>query len=253
MPEKVWNLTRRLTIRGDLCRRTGASVDSRLLAALVQATPGERLAELGAGCAAASLVVADRSPGVLVDALELQPVLVQLARENIQRNNLAATIQPWAGDVRRPPPVISSGSYHQVFFNPPYFRPGEGRLSPDPVRSQARCEMTATLQDFVLCAADLLCPGGQCHVVHRPERWAEMAATLAHNGLTPWRLFRVHPRPNHPVALILVTACKTTPHHTIPPLLDTPLFLDGASGEESLSQQLFAGRPLGDTTRLFPF
>ncbi|MBF0153036.1 MAG: methyltransferase [Magnetococcales bacterium] len=245
MSEESWSLTRRLTLSGPVCRRTGGTVESQLLAAMIEATPGERLAELGAGCAATSLIVADRSPGIHLDALELQPLLVQHAQENVIRNNLTATLHVWCGNVRTPPADMPPGGYQQVFFNPPFFRPDAGRLPPDPVRAMARFEIAATWIDFVACAKHLLAPGGHCHMVHRPERWPEIPGVLSRHGLTPWRLFRVHPRPALPVALVLISATKGVTTRPAAPLQDLSLFLTGHPTDTlPLSQWLFEGLPL---------
>ncbi|MBF0427762.1 MAG: hypothetical protein HQL94_02465 [Magnetococcales bacterium] len=191
-----------------LCRRVGGGVESVLLASLVQATPGERLAELGSGCGESAIRVALANPGVRVDALELQEVLSIEAQKLAISHGVADRVRVVTGDVRHPPACMIRGGYSQLFCNPPFFLPEEGRLPTDGPRAVARFELTAGLKDFMSCAARLLTKGGWFHLVHRPERLVEILAKLQECALTPTRLIPIHDPMVIPAILILVTARK---------------------------------------------
>lgn len=163
-----------------LCRRAGGTAATSLLARFTTPKPGERLAELGAGCGDASLAVAARAPGVVIDGLEAQPELASAAR---RRGGVFPNLRMFTGDVRRPPPEMGPGSYDLVMMNPPFFPRASGRLPPDPVRAAARFEMYGGLSDFLDGAARLLKKGGRLHLVFRPERGEEVKKGLADRGL----------------------------------------------------------------------
>src|ERR1700729_4060604 len=63
--------------------------DSILLAAATAAHAGERAVDLGSGVGAAGLALARRVEGLDVTLVEIDPVLAELAAENIARNGLA--------------------------------------------------------------------------------------------------------------------------------------------------------------------
>ncbi|MBF0295675.1 MAG: methyltransferase [Magnetococcales bacterium] len=189
-----------------LCRRVGGGVEGRLLAGMVRARIGERLAELGSGCGEVAIRVALGHPGILVDALEFQEPLNRVARRLSQAHGVADRLRILDGDVRSPPATMTQGGYAQVFCNPPFFPVGAGRLPPDPQRAAARFELTATLADFCRCAAWLLSPGGRLHLVLRPERLAELPAILNAHGLGPPRVELARARPEClPFAALITT------------------------------------------------
>ncbi|MBF0625326.1 MAG: methyltransferase [Magnetococcales bacterium] len=204
--DAFWSLTPGITLAGAPCRRTGANLDTLLLAALVAPQPGQRLVELGTGCGGVALIVARRSSGVWIDALEVQPRLADLARANLRRNGLEDRMRVLTGDLRQPPDPLAAGGYHHLFFNPPFHAPGRGRLPPDPLRAAARFELHGALEQFIAQGAELLVPGGVCHLIHRPERLAAIKDGCGAAGLGLLRVYRVRRRPGEPVLRILVQA-----------------------------------------------
>jgi hypothetical protein len=62
------------------------SIDAVLLANLASVGLRERVLELGTGCGIVSLILAHRFSTVSIQAIELQPQLVELARENVRAN-----------------------------------------------------------------------------------------------------------------------------------------------------------------------
>lgn len=64
-------------------------MNSILLAAATAAHIGERAVDLGSGVGAAGLALARRVEGLDVTLVEIDPVLAELAAENIARNGLA--------------------------------------------------------------------------------------------------------------------------------------------------------------------
>ncbi|MEO5377506.1 MAG: hypothetical protein H7832_06960 [Magnetococcus sp. DMHC-6] len=77
---------------------------------------------------------------------------------------------------------MNPSTYHHVFFNPPFFNPTTARLPPDPIRAQARFELTGTIADFIHRAAWLLVPTGFIHLVFLPARREELLYTLHDKG-----------------------------------------------------------------------
>lgn len=191
-----------------LCREAGGTEDGWHLLPLLQGGTGERWAELGTGCGEIAILAALRNPEVRIDALEVQEKLAQMAHANVRDHGLVNRIRVLTGDVRHPPSDLSMGAYDQVFCNPPFFMPGAGRLPANKMRAIARFELLGTLDDFVTCGARLLRRQGWFHVVHRPERQAELFSVLSARGLDPCRWRVIHGQPKASDRLVLVSAHK---------------------------------------------
>ena len=127
--------------------------------------PGELTLEGGAGVGTAGLCLARRVPGVSVDALEIDPTLAGLARQNAQRNGLGDAIEVYCGSIASPPYRITANSYHHVFMNPPFQEPGAGSASPHPGRLGAHQESAVGLRDWIKFAATMARPGR----LHHPD------------------------------------------------------------------------------------
>src|SRR5690349_2602687 len=77
-----------------------AGLDAVLMAAGVPARPGERVLEAGCGSGAGFLCLAARVPELRILAVEQNPELACLARENAVANGLADRAEVITGDVR---------------------------------------------------------------------------------------------------------------------------------------------------------
>src|SRR3954465_4114456 len=69
------------------------AVDAVLLAAAIDAAPGDRVLDLGAGVGAVGLCLAARVPGCAIVGIELQPGLAALAVRNAALNGAESRIQ----------------------------------------------------------------------------------------------------------------------------------------------------------------
>lgn len=152
--------------------------DAVLLAAAVPAHPGELALEGGAGIGAASLCLAHRVPGLSIDAIDIDPTLADLCRQNAERNGLADAVEAYCGDIMDPPYRITANTYHHVFMNPPFLEQHAAIASPQPQRASAHRESGATLRDWVKFATSMARPGGTITIIHRVDRLDDLFATL---------------------------------------------------------------------------
>ena len=74
-----------------------AGHDAVLLAAAVPARPGERVLELGCGSGAAFLCLAARVPDLDIVAVEREPALAALARDNAELLAMSGPRNPYGG------------------------------------------------------------------------------------------------------------------------------------------------------------
>jgi len=76
------------------------SVDAVLLGNFIQPRPGDRILDLGCGCAIIPLILAYRWPKVSITGLEIQPALAALANKNVGLNNWQERIEIVPGDLK---------------------------------------------------------------------------------------------------------------------------------------------------------
>ena len=147
--------------------------ESLALAEFARIEPGQRAAELGAGTALVSLLIAARQRPREVVAIEIQPEFHEIAQRNVKENGYDTVVNCVNEDYREYA-KSNSGSFDCVVANPPFFRAGEGRLSPDPARAAARHEINGTIEDLAHAAHRLLKPGGSFFVVFDARRDEEL-------------------------------------------------------------------------------
>ncbi|MGO1120033.1 tRNA1(Val) (adenine(37)-N6)-methyltransferase [Rhodovibrionaceae bacterium A322] len=182
------------------------AIDPILLAAALEEAKGTRVLELGCGSAAASLCLLTRLPAVTVSALELQPELHDLARQNARDNGLCERFHLHLGDLLDLPGAMGR-DFDQVMLNPPFDAAGKGSYSDKGSKGLAHQEGTADLSDWIGQGLRCLKPEGWLTMVHRAARLDEILATLqpkcgAVDVMPLW------PKPGRPAKRVLVRARK---------------------------------------------
>ncbi len=204
--------------------------DAILLAAAVAARSGEHAIELGGGVGAAGLALARRIEGLTVTLVEIDPALAALARENAERNGLAARVRSICLDVTAPAVMLEGAGLapesadHVLMnppFNPPYHPP------PDRGRRLARVAAPDTLRQWLRTAARLLRPAGMVTLIWRADGAADVLAALE-PGFGAAVLLPIRPKPGAAAIRVIVCARKgaKAPRKELPGLA-----LAGADGK----------------------
>ncbi|MBQ2854189.1 MAG: methyltransferase [Oscillospiraceae bacterium] len=180
------------------------STDSMALAHFVRLPRNARVLDLGSGCGTLGLLLCAGNESCHVTGLELDPVAHETALENIHRNGLTSRMESICTDLRHISGSFGSGQFSVCISNPPYFSGGPASQTlPD-----ARRENTCTLAQLLQSAGYVLKYGGDCYLVHRPERLAEMIALGAENGMEAKRLLLLRHRESGPISLVLLQLRK---------------------------------------------
>ncbi len=176
------------------------AVDAVLLAAAVDAAPGQRILDLGAGVGAVGLCIAARLAGCTVVGIELQRALAELAERNANLNGMADRVRTVVHDLARPLPA-DLGSFDHVVTNPPYLAAAVADPSPDRSKALATVESSADLTRWLAAATAAAKPAGTLLLIHRSDRLDEIVGRLGRLG---WGDVTVKRLP--PAARILVRA-----------------------------------------------
>lgn len=168
------------------------SLDPLLLANFAALEGASSIIDLGTGSGILSLVLARKKECAAVVGVELQEELADLARRSASINGLGARVEILCEDIhslRRRYPV---SSFDLIVSNPPYRKPGTGRISPRAGRDAARHESTASLSDFLATAKYLVKPSGRICFIYHPSRLTDFIVEAESQNLAPLRLQMVH-------------------------------------------------------------
>lgn len=166
------------------------AVDSPILAAFLPRSTKPAL-EVGCGAGVISLLALKRRKFPAVTGIEIQEALSRLALENAAANGMAARFQVIRGDFNR----IHAGiaNVQTIFCNPPFFKVGQGRVSPDETIRLARFEVALDLPGLLRGCAACLAPRGKVLLIYPFSRREELLETAMACGLRAARFRPVQP------------------------------------------------------------
>lgn len=201
----------------EICR---VSEDGILLARFAAPSPDDIVCDLGTGNGIIPLYWCRRHPPAQITAVEREPAFAALAGTAIDRFALQDRIALLETDWNDVSSMPADGSMTLVTCNPPYFRYGASRPSPDTLRRAARQEDAPDVLLKLCCTAKrLLAANGRFCLCHRPERLADVFAALTEAGSSPRRLQFVHAREGDAPWLFLLEAATSGTLQVLPPLI----------------------------------
>lgn len=188
-----------------------SAIDPVLLAAAVEAPDGARIVDIGAGAGQVALCLAARRPDLRIAALELQAPLARLARENAAANS--AAIEVVEGDLHGDPPPFGGAGFDIAITNPPFWRAGESRPSPDPVKAIATVEGPEGLAGWMLASARLLTSSGRLLVIHSAARLGDVLAAGRIAGFRAITVFPLWPKAGETAKRVIVALDRHGPEN----------------------------------------
>ena len=149
------------------------SLDSILAAHYVSIRKKDRIADLGTGTGVIALLLSTLG-GEDITAFEINPVMADLARRNVNGNNKSDCIKVVECDYRNVKELYPTGSFDSVVVNPPYREIGTGRMNHCEGVASASYELNVTLEDIFRTAQYLLKYGGRLTMIHRADRLVDL-------------------------------------------------------------------------------
>ena len=223
---------------GQPCDGYRFSLDPLLLCDFAGIRAGERAIDLGTGSGVIPLVLARKMADASVVGVEFQEEMAALAERNVELNGLSERIGIVGADILSLRQRFPVSSFDLVVANPPYRKPGTGRISPKAGRDVARHESTATLADFLDVAKYLVKPTGRIAFIYHPVRFMEFCAVAAAAKLALRRMRMVHGVSAAAARMVLLELCKGRRGDLA---LLPPLFVYDGNGEYSEEMKRILG------------
>ena len=175
--------------------------DAVLLAASI-ATASGRVLDMGGGVGGVCLCVAHRHPDVQITAIEKNPDIAAIAKDNIAANNMTDRVRVVVGDVIDMPSVLA-GSFDHVMSNPPY-HDARGTRPRNKARAMAHMGEDCSLAAWVKSAIWAVKPRGIITFICRADRAAELITLFESNGAGETLLFPLWSRRDAPAGRVIV-------------------------------------------------
>ena len=222
------------TVRQEHCAMK-VGTDGTLLGAWAN-SPGENILDIGTGTGLIALMMAQRFPQAQVTGIDIDPLAVRQACENVAASPFADRITIVEGDIRgswgrgswgqagsggqAPDPVLGQRScppdpacplthFDAIVCNPPYF--DASLESPDAQRTLARHTSSLSYRQLMASAWQLLSDDGELSVVIPFDCKARLEAEAILTGFHKVRTCAVHTTSKKPPRRFLMAFRKHSP------------------------------------------
>ncbi len=153
-----------------------AAIDAVFLAASVQKVKKtDHILDVGAGTGAVSLCLAHHYPQNKITGWEIQPDLLNLAKESALLNGFQ-NVSYLEKDIKTAPRAANKVLYDHIVTNPPYFE--NSPASPDLCKSTANHMNHLSLNDWIDICLKNLKQFGWFYIIHRAEALQQILSAL---------------------------------------------------------------------------
>jgi tRNA1Val (adenine37-N6)-methyltransferase len=199
--------------------------DGVLLGAWCRAVDSTRILDVGTGCGLIALMLAQRFPESLVDAVEIDPEAAKEAEENCQVSPWSLRLKAFSDDFMS---VSFPDRYGLIVSNPPWY--DSEMKSPEQVRSLARHSDALTPEALASRVAELLDIDGRFSVILPVDKAPRLMNAATIHGLHLVRKTFVRPTPSKPPHRLLMEFYRRRTHleenHKRPHLLSDELTVE---------------------------
>ena len=131
-----------------------------------------------------------------------------MANRSIELNNLKDKFEIINDNILNLNKKYEKNTFDVVITNPPYKKKDSGILNENDKKIISRHEVTASLEDFINVAKEMLKDKGEFYMVHRTERLVDILSIMRSYKIEPKVLRFVFSEKNQPPKLILIKGIK---------------------------------------------
>lgn len=176
-------------------------MDGVLIGAWANVSGAVNILDVGAGTGLIALMMAQRNPMAMIDAIEIDGEAFEECLFNVEQSPWRSRIKVWSCSFQAFT-ALSDQKYDLIVSNPPYF--SNGIQPPESSRSQARHANGLPLEELIGGIACLLHENGRAALILPVESLGQVKQYAALNGLSLSRLCQVTPNPLKPVFRIMI-------------------------------------------------
>ena len=187
-------------------------MDSVLLANKVKGTnKNSIIVDLGTGSCVIPVIISQKNNIGKIIGVELQDKMYELAKENIEYNNLQDKICILKENLKNVNNIkkylmesVGKDTVEVVVSNPPYKKIGTGSKNELDEKYIARHEVECELEDVFKTAAKLLKYRGKLYIVHKPERIADLISLARKHNLEPKEIQFLQPTTEKKPSIVMI-------------------------------------------------
>ncbi|MGV3630925.1 MAG: tRNA1(Val) (adenine(37)-N6)-methyltransferase [Bacteroidota bacterium] len=171
--------------------------DAMLFGVLAEFAGAGKALDVGTGTGVLSLMLAQRFPQLVIDAIEIDEEACEEAQQNIANSPFSERINAVRGDFTQ---HGFEGSYDLIFSNPPYFE--KAFLSAKAKKNIARHTDSLDFRILFEKASRLLHPAGEFQLILPYEIRPQITRTALQNGLYLRKVITINGKENQAVRCI---------------------------------------------------
>lgn len=179
-------------------------MDSMVLGALAQPGDAQNILDIGTGTGVLALMLAQKCPDAIIDAIEPDATMAARAAENFENSPWGYRLMLYHEQLQQ---YTNLGIIHYEYIvcNPPYFEPSP---TTPPGRDKARSWVSLTFAELFAYAEKLLAANGKMGVVFPETEGAKVFEAALAAGLHPVRQVLISSFENSPVIRRVVEFAK---------------------------------------------
>lgn len=208
------------------------TLDSVLIGDFVKINrKSKKILDIGTGCGIIALILANRSKAEIV-GVELQEIMADIAKENVQNNELENRVKIMQGDIKNYREIFKRDEFDVVVTNPPYFEfKGDiNQINDLEQLAMARHNVDLSLGEIVEASAFVLKNGGSFNMVFRVERLVEVFEIMRKYRLEPKRLTNIFTKQDGESKICLIEGIKDAEKGL---KIENPIFVYDEKGKRS--------------------